>query len=170
LIAHEKETGLIEWLLAKPVTRRAYILSKLASSLIAVLVLLIGGPALVTIGLFYLRMGLDFPLIPFLQGTGILIAHTVFYLCLTVMLGTFFSKRSPIMGIAVGTLVGGNVLAGFISQTLYFTPWGFGRVALSLASSEPVPAGMLWPPLISTVILSAVFIVVGLVKFEKSEF
>jgi ABC-2 type transport system permease protein len=170
LIAHEKETGLIEWLLAKPVTRRAYILSKLASSLIAVLVLLIGGPALVTIGLFYLRMGLDFPLIPFLQGTGILIAHTVFYLCLTVMLGTVFSKRTPIMGIAVGTLVGGNVLAGFISQTLYFTPWGFGRVALSLASSEPVPAGMLWPPLIITIVFSVLFITVGLVKFEKSEF
>jgi hypothetical protein len=53
---------------------------------------------------------------------------------------------------------------------LNFTPWGFGRVALSLAASDPVPAGMLWPPLISTIILSAVFIVVGLVNFEKSEF
>jgi ABC-2 type transport system permease protein len=170
LIAYERQTGLIEWLLAKPVSRRAYILAKLAATVIAVLVLLIGGPTLVTCGLFYLRMGLEFPLIPFLQATGVLIVHTLFYLCLTLMLGTFFSKRTPIMGIAVGILVGGNILAGFISQSLYFTPWGLGRISLAIAASEPVPAAMLWSPLIASFIFSVVFIVVALFKFEKSEF
>ena len=141
LIVDEKQTGLIEWLLAKPVSRRAYILSKLASTLIAVLALLIGLPALITCGLFYLQMGAEFPLIPFLQGTGILIVHTIFYLCLTLMLGTFFSSRTPIMGIAIGTLLGGNVLAGLVTQLVYFTPWSLGATALAIASSQTVPAG-----------------------------
>ena len=170
LIAYERQTGLIDWLLAKPLSRHAYILAKLTATLIAVLVLLIGGPALVTCGLFYLRMGLDFPLLPFLQGIGVLVIHTLFYLCLTLMLGTFFTKRTPIMGIAVSTLVGGNILAGFISPCLYVTPWGLGRVSLALAASEPVPPALLWSPLIASLVLSVVFISVALVKFQKLEF
>jgi len=170
LIVDERQTGLIDWLLAKPVSRRAYVLSKLAANLIAVLVLLVGGPALVTCGLFFLRMGLAFPLLPFLQATGILVVHTVFYLCLTLMLGTFFDKRAPVLGIAVGTLLGGNVLAGFITQCARFTPWSLGQAALAVSSSQAVPQGYLWTPVIATFVLSVVFIVVALVKFERVEF
>ena len=46
LIIDEKQTGLAEWLLSKPVQRKAYVLAKLCASLVAVLMLLIAAIAL----------------------------------------------------------------------------------------------------------------------------
>lgn len=169
-IVEEKQLGLTEWLLAKPVTRRAYILAKLVAALTGVLVLLVLLPALVTYGLFCLRLGQAFPLPAFLLGTGILALHSVYYLCFTLMLGTIFSSRSPIMGLAVGMLLGGNLLASLVKPLMFFTPWVMGKISSLAVGGQPIPDGLLWPPLAATLLWSVGFILVALRRFEKTEF
>ncbi|MBN2502468.1 MAG: ABC transporter permease subunit [Anaerolineales bacterium] len=170
MIVNEKQSGVTEWLLAKPVSRRAYILSKLAATLVAVMVLLVGMPALVSYTLLSFRAGTPFPLPPFLSGVGIMALHTFFYLTLTVMLGTLFNNRTPLLGIALGTLLGGNLLASLLKPLLYVTPWMLAKVASLLAGEQAVPNGLLWPPLAATAVWCLVFILVALTRFEKTQF
>lgn len=170
LILEEKQSGLTEWLLAKPVARRAYLLAKLAASAIATLVLMILLPALLAYALLSLRSGGLFPLLPFLAGIGVMIVHTLFYLTLTLLLGTVFNSRPPILGLALGIALGGNMLVGLIKPLAYVSPVMLAKVASMLAAGLLVPFELLWPPLIATALWSLAFIWMALVKFEKTEF
>ena len=114
LIIGEKQSGVAEWLLSKPVVRRSYVLAKFFANALPVLLLLVGLPAVGTYGLLSLRVGAPFPLAPFLPAVGIMSVHTLFYLSLTLMLGTIFNNRGPILGIALGSVLGGGLLGGFI--------------------------------------------------------
>ena len=170
LIVEEKQSGITEWLLSKPIQRRAYILAKLIATLIAVLLLLLILPAILSYFLLYIRSGQFFPLLPFVSGMGLMALHSLFYLTLTLMLGTMYSSRAPILGIALGVLLGGNFLAGLLQPLLYITPWILAKVASMIAAGQPVPSGLLWGPLATTVLWSLIFTIVALVKFEKAEF
>ena len=169
LIIGEKQSGVAEWLLSKPVTRRAYVLAKLAANALGVFALLIGLPSVVAYGLLSLRMGAPFPLAPFLSAVGIMTAHTLFYLTLTLMLGTIFNNRGPILGIALASILGGGMLGGFIKPLLYVTPWMLPKVALLTATGQAIPAEMGIASLVATALWSVVFIFVAFAKFEKME-
>ena len=80
LIIGEKQNGVAEWLLSKPMSRKAYILSKLVANILAMLILLIGVPSIVAYGLLSLHQAGLYPLPPFLSAVGIMILHTFFYL------------------------------------------------------------------------------------------
>jgi ABC-2 type transport system permease protein len=169
LIIGEKQSGVAEWLLSKPVTRRAYVLAKVAANALGVVSLLIGLPAVVAYGLLSLRLGAMFPLLPFLSAIGITTVHTLFYLTLTLMLGTIFSSRGPILGIALGSVLGGGLLGGFINPLFYATPWMLPKLAFLTASGQALPAGMGTAALVATALWSVGFILVAIAKFEKME-
>lgn len=170
LIVDEKQSGVTEWLLAKPLTRRAYVLAKLSASMLATLILLILLPALASYLLLSVRSAALFPLPPFLAGVGIMVVHTYFYLTLTLMLGTFLTSRPPILGIALGIVLGGNLLAGFLKPLLPVTPWMLGKFASLVAGGQSLPPGLLLSPLVASALWSLIFIVIAVVKFERTEF
>lgn len=170
LLIDEKTNGVLEWLLSKPVARRAYLLSRLLVNLLYCILFLIIIPAIITYVLLYLRFDSLFPILPFLSGVGIMILHMTFYVTLTLLLGVFFSSRAPVLGIALGMVLGGNLLAGLVKPLLYVSPWILVKTASLVAGSQPVPAGLLWPPIISTTLWVIVFVAVSLAKFEKTEF
>jgi hypothetical protein len=115
-------------------------------------------------------MATPFPWLPFKVGVYIMILHSLFYLTLTLMLGTFFSSRAAVLGIALGVLFGGNLLAWLIKPLLYITPWTLAKLAALVASSQPVPLNLLCLPVAATAVWCIVFVIVALGKFEKTEF
>ncbi len=169
LIIGEKQSGVAEWLLSKPVTRRAYVLAKVAANALAVFALLVGLPSVVAYGLLSLRMGAPFPLMPFLSAAGIMAVHTLFYLTLTLMLGTIFNNRGPILGIALGSVLGGGMLGNLVKPLLYVTPWMLPKVAVLTATGQAITAEMGIASLVATALWSVVFIFVAFAKFEKME-
>lgn len=169
-IVEEKQSGVAEWLLAKPVARRSYILAKLAAALLAVLTVLIALPALTAYSLVSLRSGAPYPLAPFLTGLGIMTVHTLFYLTLTMMLGTLFGSRPPILGISLGVLLGGSLLVSFLKPAVYVTPWILSKTAALAASGQTLPPELMWPPLVSSALWCLIFVLIALAKFEKTEF
>jgi hypothetical protein len=96
--------------------------------------------------------------------------HTLFYLTLTVMLGTLFSSRPPILGVSLGVLLGGSLLVSFLKPLVYITPWIMSKTAALAASGQSVPPELLWPPLVSSVLWCLIFVLVALATFEKTEF
>ena len=170
LIINEKQSGIAEWLLSKPIARRSYILAKLTANALPILILLVGLPSALGYGMLSLRLGEPFPLMPFLSATGIMVLHTLFYLTLTLMLGTLFNSRGPILAFALGSVLGGSMLGGLFKPLLYVTPWMLPKVASLTASSQALPAEMGIAPLVATALWIVVFIIVAMAKFEKTEF
>jgi len=170
LIVEEKNSGVTEWLLSKPVTRRAYLLSKLAANLISLLVLTIAVPSMLGYLLFSLRLGEFYPLQPFLSGIGVQALHTIFYLTLTLMLGTLFNNRAPILGVTFASLMGGSMIGGFIKRLLYVTPWSLAKVSSGLAADMPLPTELVLYPLLATAAWCVLFTILGVWKFERNEF
>lgn len=170
LIIDEKQSGVAEWLLTKPVARPSYVLAKLLANAVFILLFLIGIPSALTYILLSLRTGAPFPWLPFVLGIYIMMLHSLFYLTLTLMLGTFFSSRAPVLGIALGMLFGGSLLAGLIRPLLYITPWTLARMAALVANSQPVPLGLLIWPAAATSFWCISFVIIAVAKFERTEF
>lgn len=170
LIVDERKSGVAEWLLSKPVARRAYILAKLVASVVAIMVLLVGLPALITYILLSLRSGSAFMVWPYLRGVGIMAVHTMFYLTLTLMLGAMFSSRPPILGVAFASLMGGNLLTTLVEDLIYVTPWFLPKTASLVVDSQPVPADLVWMPIMASIVWSVLFITAAVFSFEKAEF
>jgi ABC-2 type transport system permease protein len=170
LIIGERQSGVAEWLLSKPVTRRAYVLAKMAAHAVPILVLLVGLPSVVVYGLLSLRMGSPFPPVPFLSGVGIMTVHTLFYFTMTLMLGTIFTHRGPILGIALGSVLGGGLIGGLIPALFYVTPWKLAEVAWVTSTGQAMFVDLRLSSVIATVVWSIVFILVSLAKFEKMEY
>jgi ABC-type transport system involved in multi-copper enzyme maturation permease subunit len=170
LIIDEKQSGVVDWLLSKPVTRRSYILAKLSATLIATLALMITLPGLIVYGLFFLRTGQAFPLIPYMSGVGIMGLHMFFYLTLTIMAGAFFTNRPPILALTLGSLLGGSILGGFAEFLLYVTPWTLAKIASATAAGMSLPQEMQVYPLVATGIWCVIFVLLTIWEFDRAEF
>ena len=170
LIIGEKQNGVAEWLLSKPVARRAYILAKLVANVIPVLVLLIGLPAALGYVILSVRIGTLFELAPFFSGVGIMALNTLFYLTFTMLLGTFFNSRGPILALALGSVLGGGMIGGLVKPLLYITPWMLPKLAALTASGQEIPTEIGFFPLVATALWSLIFVLVAVAKFEKMEF
>ncbi|UCD99263.1 MAG: ABC transporter permease [Chloroflexota bacterium] len=168
-IIQEKQSGTIAWILSKPAARPAFILTKLLSNSIGVLIFIVAIPALVFLGEIYLDLHIVIPLVPFLAGLGVFLLALIFYLTLVIMLGVLFESRGPVMGIAFGILIGGNVISSFIPQIAYVLPVTMESIAQSVVLGTPMPV-MFNSQLISAAILSSVFILVALWRFQREEF
>ncbi len=169
-IIGEKQSGMAEWLLSKPVVRRAYVLAKLVGNTLPVLGLMIGGPAIIAYGMLSVRSGELFPVRPFLLAAGIMTAHTLFYLALTLLLGTIFRTRGPVLGIGLASILGGNLLGGLFKPLFYVTPWLLPKLASLIASGESLPPEIGIIPLTTTLLWIVIFIFLAIIKFERTEF
>lgn len=166
----EKQTGIMEWILSKPVARPAYFLGKIAAHSVGMLVIMIGIPSAVAYGLVWPVNGGAFPLLPFLIGVGGLTLHTLFYLTLTMMMGVFAKTRGQALCVALGSLFGGMFLPILISQLASVTPWCLPDILRQLALGIPLPLNITLMPILATAIWSVVFVGAALWKLPRLEF
>jgi ABC-2 type transport system permease protein len=168
-IIQEVQTGTAAWILSKPTARQSFILTKLLSNIIGALVFIIAIPAVIFIGEVYLDNQQVVPLLPFLAGIGVFMLALIFYISLVIMLGVLFESRGPILGISFGLLLAGLALSGFIPQISYILPVTMDKVAQLIVFGIPLPA-MFTSEIISAIVLSIVFTLVALWRFQHKEF
>lgn len=166
-IIDEKGTGTAEWLLSKPVSRTAYVVAKLLPNLLGMAVTMLLIPSLIGYALFRSFDPTAFSLASFLVSVGMVALNLFFYITLTLMLGVLFKSRPPLLGVALGSLLGGLLFP--IATIVQFTPWKLGDLALL-----PV-MGLALPPvgitmLVSTAVWSISFIVVAIWRMNRLEF
>ena len=111
-IVGEREAGTAAWVLSKPVSRAAFVLSKLVPTAIGSLVTMLLIPGLVAYGLLSWKAGNPLDVLRFLGALGIFWVNLLFYLSLTLMLGTFFTHRAPVIGIPLALSFGQQMLIG----------------------------------------------------------
>ena len=173
-VVGEKESGTAAWVLSKPVSRIAFVLAKLIAYTIGVLVTMVLFPGIVA----YLQLSLaggQISPVNFLTCLGVLALNHIFYLTLTLMLGTLFDHRAPVIGIPLALAFGQQylfALAPFMSRVL---PWvlvvPYGDIEMPIAAALlQGQSPLTLTPLYSISILIVVFIAVSLWRFEKQEF
>jgi ABC-2 type transport system permease protein len=169
-IVREKQLGTAAWVLSKPVSRSAFVLAKFAAYAVGFLCLATLVPSAIFYGESLFLAARAPQLAGFLAGVGIMVIHTLFYLALTLLLGTLFNTRGPISGIAMGVLFVGFLPPNLIPVAARLVlPWTLKDSAVGLVLGSELPA--VWPiPLVATGLWTVLFLGVALWRFGREEF
>lgn len=169
-IIREKQLGTAAWVLSKPASRSAFIFSKWIAFSLASTVQALAVPAGVFLVQSQLLWGQLPPLQPFLSAWLILVVHMLFYLSLTLMLGTIFSSRGGVAGISLGFMFAGSLLLNVLpSGAAMLFPWSLQQIAGMMGMGQSLPAG--WQaPVIATALWIPVFLGIAFWRFGREEF
>jgi ABC-2 type transport system permease protein len=168
-IIQEVQTGTAAWILSKPTARQSFILTKLLSNVVGALIFIVALPAVIFLGEVYLDTHQAVNVMPFLAALGVFMLSLLFYISLVIMLGVLFESRGPVLGISFGLVLAGLALAGFIPQISYILPVSMDKVTQLIVLGVPLPT-MFISEIISAAVLSIVFILVALWRFQRREF
>ena len=169
-IVGEKQLGTAAWVMSKPASRAAFVLTKAISYIIGFWTVAIAVPAALFLIITRQIIPVPVALIPFLAGLGVVALSQLFYLMLTLMLGTLFNSRGPIAGIGIAFVMAGLLLKGFMPPVILMgTPWYLSDISASLAVQAPLPDNW-FVPLVATGCWIVVFTAVALWRFSREEF
>jgi ABC-2 type transport system permease protein len=172
-IIDEKKSGTAAWIMSKPASRPAFILAKLVANIAALLIIIVAVQGAVA----YLQMsnfvGTALPLLSFVAGMALLALNMLFYLTLTLMLGTLFNDRGPVIGIPIGVLFGAMFLMPYLGDAVLLMPWliipsgGHLGLATEVMMGQPLSTTT---PILATLVWIVVFVGVALWRFQREEF
>ena len=167
----EKESGTAAWVLSNPVTRTSFILAKLVANTIGIMFVGIILQAPVGYLILSYSNGAALHLQPFVMAMGLLALYALFYITLTLMLGSIFDKRRSILGIAIMVIA----LQDFLGDIIGVVIKGFSSIlpnrlyesaALVITESQ-LPSIM---PIASTILFTVTFTLIAIWQFNKAEF
>jgi ABC-2 type transport system permease protein len=177
VLVREKSSGTAAWVLSKPVTRTAFVVSRLIVNTIAILLTAVIVPGVI----LYITLGLlsNFGwLSPFGFTAGLLMVslHTFYWVTLVLMMGTLVESSAAVIAVPMVLFFVFWMGTGLLPFLVYvspllltFSPEPEQMSALSIAfiNGEPVFS---WLPLILTIISCIVFIAVAIWRFNRQEF
>lgn len=167
-IVGEKQLGTAAWVLSKPASRRAFVLAKLVVHFRWLLVVVLLFPAVAFYGLLTAVSTLPPPPLLFLGGLAILALGLLFYLALSLALGTIFESRGPLAGSVFGFMVAGFMIASYAPWLTAAFPWLFFQSGYYLVSRGEIPTyGLISIP--ATALWTVLFVFLALRGFERTE-
>lgn len=165
-IIDEKAQGTAEWVLSKPVSRTAFVVSKLLAHSLGILVTYVLLQSAIAYGLISLSQTILNSLVGFIKGASLLALLLFFYLTLTLMLEVLFDKRATVLGVALGAALGGALLVNLFPGLALITPFAFPNMIPVIVQGLNPPGFQFLLPLISTAFMSLVFLAVAIWQFN----
>jgi ABC-2 type transport system permease protein len=177
VLVREKQSGTAAWVLSKPVTRTAFVVSRLLVNAIAILLTSVIVPGVilyVTLGLFS-DLGWIAPF-GYAAGLSMFLLHTTYWIALVLVMGTLLNSSAGVMAVPMvlyfvfwygPSLIPALTYVSPIMLTFSPAPDQMSALSVSFMAGEPVFS---WLPLISTVVSCAIFIAVAIWRFNRQEF
>jgi ABC-2 type transport system permease protein len=177
VILSEKHSGTAAWVLSKPVSRTAFVVSRLVVNSVAILLTSVIVPGVIlyiTLGLFS-DIGWLSPL-GFIAALLIVSLHTFFWITLVLMMGTLFESSGGVIGVPMALFFFFWMGTGMVPALIYISPLlltfspapeQMNALSVSFMSGAPVFS---WLPLISTIVFCIIFITVAIWRFNRQEF
>lgn len=177
VLIREKQSGTAAWVLSKPVTRTAFVLSRLVVNSVAILLTSVIVPGVI----LYLTLGL-FSDLGWLSPLGFVAAllmvslHTFYWIALVLMMGTFFESSSGVIAVPMVLFFTFWMGTGLIPALIYISPLlltfspapeQMNSLSVAFMTGEPVFS---WLPLTATVVSCIIFIAVAIRRFNRQEF
>jgi ABC-2 type transport system permease protein len=171
---NEKNSGTAAWVMSKPASRGAFVLSKVFSYSFGILVTMIIIQGVAAYLQFWLATGQALPLLEFAGAMGMAFLGLIFYFTLAIMLGSISNSRGLVIGIPILVNLGYQFLLMIGDWLGEIMPWNLvvplgdkPSLAMALFQGEPLPT---INPLIATVLWSLLFTVIALWRFSREEF
>jgi ABC-2 type transport system permease protein len=175
----EKRSGTAAWVLSKPLSRPAFILSKFVANTLGILVTMVLAQGLIAYLITGVVVGTWYAPLDWLASLGALFVNILFYLTLTLMLGVLFDHPAPVIGIPMAFLFAqqflGPKLAEINPALVNILPWTLAipingsmsdsSVAMALMAGEPTPLTAVYAALAA----SAIFVAVAIIVFRRQE-
>lgn len=174
-VVGEKKEGTAAWVLSKPMTRQAFLLSKVIANGFGMFVTMVILPGSVAYIMHSAATGTPWNPVGFLAALSVLFLNNFFFLSLTLMLGTLFSGRGPVIGISLFLLFMQQNLVGLLPSLRYVLPWNLivpiGQQVDAVVPCLLTGSNNYSPILVAVIALeSIVFILIGLYRFNREEF
>jgi ABC-2 type transport system permease protein len=175
-VVGEKRSGTAAWVLSKPVSRASFIVAKLIANSTGIVVTLVLAQGVIAYLISTLMLGFPLSVPGFLAGLGVHFVNILFYLTLTLMLGTIFEHTGPVIGISITFLFAQNIAMSFVPVLARYVPWTLAipangaanpSIAMNLMAGVAVPSFM---PLYVALIAIVVFVGLALWIFQRQEF
>jgi ABC-2 type transport system permease protein len=166
-IITERQLGTAAWVLSKPVSRTAFVLAKYVANALGILVTGVLVPAGIAYAALSVEHGAPLPAGPFAAATGLIALTVLFYLSLTIMLGTFLRARGPVLAVPIVLLLAGDGLVGLWPPLAHVGPWLLGRMGMLVAQGMPLLSA--WA-VVTTAGLTALFLALAIWRFGREEF
>ena len=120
-VIEEKKSGTAAWIMSKPASRIAFILSKFTASTIGVLLLVLLVPGAVGLGLTTFFFGAQFALLSVVLAFAILALYFVMTVAITVLLSVVMPAQSAVAAAGLGVVFGLPLIATMLPQAI--VPW-----------------------------------------------
>jgi len=171
-VVGEKKGGTAAWVLSKPVSRTGFIIAKFLAIASAFLVTAVVIQSAVAYAQLSLANRALIPVGPYLSATFTVVLAVVFYLSLSLMLGTIFESRVPIMGIPIALIIGQIFMTGVLGSVMewlpYLMPGNLLQISVDLIGGST--NGALWLlTVFITAGLAVLCLYVALQRIHKSE-
>jgi len=176
VVVGEKRSGTAAWVLSKPVSRAAFIVAKLIANGTGIVVTMILAQGLIAYLISTCMLGFSLSVPGFLAGLGAHFVNILFYLTLTLMLGTIFEHTGPVIGISISFLFVQNIAMSFFPGLVRYIPWTLAipangaanpSIAMNLIAGIAVPSFM---PLYVSLAAIVLFVGLALWIFQREEF
>lgn len=177
VLVGEKRSGTAAWVLSKPVTRTAFVVSRLVVNALAILLTAVIVPGVIlyaSLGLFSAYGWLS-P-VGYAAGLALVALHTFYWIALVLMLGTLSDSSAAVIAVPMALYFVFWLGSGMIPGLIYFSPLllvfspapeHFNALSVALMTGEPVFS---WLPLIATAVSCALFIAVAVLRFNRQQF
>jgi ABC-2 type transport system permease protein len=169
----EKRSGTAAWVLSKPVSRVAFLLAKLAADAAGILATMVIVQGVVGYFIYKASTGISLPVPNCLAAMGLVAMVMLFFLCLTYMLGAVSDSRGLTIGVPL-ILASGSMVGNLVPLLVMTMPWNLvsdmrsgPAMAILLLKGQPLATVT---PIISTAVLSVLFVVVAVWRFQREEF
>ena len=171
-IVGEKKSGTASWVLSKPVSRKVFIFAKWIGSSLNIFITMALIPGIIAFFEIILFTGLNLSFLSFLIAILLLGLNLIFYISLTLMLGTFQSSAGAVAAIPMvfnftqQFLLSIHFAAYLLPTAIFLNPAGNPIIA-SIILGEEIFSFL---PIIITGTLTILFLVIAFWRFEKEEF
>lgn len=165
LMTAERERGTLGWSLANPVARPAFVASKFVTATIALVLLAVAIPLAIASVAATMAYGGAPDLGEVVRWGVALVPLVVFFVAVTVVLGTFLPSQGPVAALAIVLTLLPRFLEVINKDVIQYLPtsmdsWVFGALH---GASEPAATPIIWA--VSVLVLLGA----AMVRLERAE-
>lgn len=165
-VIDEKVSGIASWILSKPVSKKAYLISKMITSILPIILVAVVINGAIGYGVF-IAFGYSPNVLGFAMNLGLTGVVVAYFASLTIMLGTITTSRGKVLAAAIGLGVGAQIMARFFPLILFLVPYSLPLLGLGLITGDAVMGIDLM--LMSACVQIVLFTIIALFVFERTE-
>ena len=140
LLSAERDRGTLAWSLSNPVSPTSIITAKFMASVLVVALVAVALPMVLSIGIATVAYGGLPDLAVVGSFTGLFLALPIFYIALTIGVGTAVRSTAGVAGVAFAVMFVPQIIGGFLPIANEISPTSIGTWALAVAKGEAASA------------------------------